>query len=403
MHILIIPSEEYVPKDYPLSGIFQQDQAQALKRAGYTVGVITPQLRLPVSWKYARTMFPLGYRNESDQGIPVLRYTGFFMLPKSVKVKMRTWVEVGKKLYQRYVHLYGKPDVIHAHNALFAGILAFEIGRAWDRPYVLTEHSSVYAQGSIPTSLIPIIKQVYGKAERHIVVSLGLGEVLERTLGSCASGWEWVPNILSRLFEEATLPKKSRSTADSFCFFNAGGLVEVKGHADLLNAFAVAFREREDVLLRIAGDGPLKKDLKALAAQLGVDKQVVFLGEIERSQVVEEMLACDAYVQSSHFETFGLVIIEALACGKPIVSTRTEGPKQLINETNGLLVPLRDISALADALVRVRHQAEKYDKVSIRKGCIDLFGEKAIVNRLTNIYNGVILYRADRLGTGRCI
>ena len=175
-----------------------------------------------------------------------------------------------------------------------------------------------------------------------------------------------------------------------FKFFNAAGLVEVKGHEDLLRAFASAFAGDEKVSLRIAGGGSLRDDLEVLVAQQGIGKQVYFLGEISRGDVVEEMLSCDAYVQSSHYETFGLAIIEAFACGKPVVTTCTEGARQFVNEQNGMTVPVKDIPALAGALSWMRSNAGRYDSHSIRELCLLQFGEKAIVNRLTSIYNGVI-------------
>jgi glycosyltransferase involved in cell wall biosynthesis len=390
LHILIIPSEEYVPDDFPLSGIFQQDQAQALKRAGYKVGVITPQLRLPVSLKFARTVFPPGFRSDDDQGIPVMRYYGYYLIPRMARLKMRVWLRAGKALYKRYVQAYGRPDLVHAHNALYAGTLADAIHAEWGTPYVLTEHSSIYAQGLVPKTLLPEIRSAFARASCRIVVSPSLGDIIGQVLGENVTDWEWVPNIISYIFEDVQPIKMPEKHDQYFRFFNAAGLVEVKGHADLLEAFAQAFRDDENVVLRIAGDGPLMGELKALSSRYGIEKKVFFLGEIKRSDVLAEMLACDAYVQPSRFETFGLAIVEALACGKPVVSTCTEGAKYFINRGNGISVPINDVPSLASAMKQMRLKAREYDDQSILRECINHFGEEAIVNRLTSIYNGVI-------------
>ena len=85
MHILIIPSERYVPLDAPLQGIFQQHQAQALKRAGYKVGVISPELRSLRLLRQGLSGWRTGIRVEDDQGIPVFKYDGWHWIPYIVQ------------------------------------------------------------------------------------------------------------------------------------------------------------------------------------------------------------------------------------------------------------------------------------------------------------------------------
>lgn len=392
MHILIIPSERYVPAGSPLEGIFQQHQAKALSRAGHTVGVLSP----PELWSIhliGRVLkgHPSGIREEIIDGLPVLRCYGW--IPPRISSRwlwLWFWQMAGRRLYAHYVSAYGSPDVIHAHNARFAGILAEQIKREYHIPYVLTEHSSEYARNLIPGDEMKHLASAFRNADARIVVSPGLGAVLERVVGDSSYPWQYIPNILDNKFEYQNIELAANKTHDlEFCFLNVGALVETKGQADLLHAFAARFSGDRTVTLRIGGDGELRPRLEELSSQLGISQQVSFLGELQHEQVLKEMRQCDAYVHSSHYETFGVVVIEALACGKPVVSTTCGGPEYIVKSHNGVLVPVGDIDALGNAMAEMHITADRYDKTLIRQDCIAQYGERAVITQLSQLYRAL--------------
>lgn len=394
MHVLIIPSERYVPQDSPLEGIFQQHQARALKKTGLKVGVLSP----PELWSIrlvGRVLdgHPNGTKVEEIDGIPVFRYYGW--IPPRIsqsRVWLWFWLRAGRSLYQQYVTNFGSPDVIHAHNARYAGILAWRIKQDCHVPYVLTEHSTEYARNLIRDTDFDYIASAFRNADKRIVVSPGLGRVLEKTIGDSVTPWLVIPNILDGKFENLNLGGTvGRKRDKDFHFLNVGILAEKKGQADLLRAFAARFREDKQVKLRIGGDGQLRQSLEDLSDQLDIGNQISFLGELRHEQVLEEMQNCDAYVHSSHYETFGVVIIEALACGKPVVSTICGGPEDIIQSHNGMLVPARDIDSLGNAMAIMRHNAPTYDSLLIRQDCLARFGERAIVSQLSQVYDTINL------------
>jgi glycosyltransferase involved in cell wall biosynthesis len=89
------------------------------------------------------------------------------------------------------------------------------------------------------------------------------------------------------------------------------------------------------------------------------------------------MLAANAFVLASDVESFGVVVIEALACGRPVVVTKSGGPDHLVNSGNGLLIPTRNRAALRDALKEMRRRAHGYDASAIRAEALSLYGPEA--------------------------
>lgn len=392
MHIVIIPSERYGDADEPLAGIFQRDQAKALKRAGLTVGIVAalPRSLRHLRWKNLKS--PRGIERTDDDGIPVYLYQGWRWIPGRFPFLPDRWyVSIGERVFSQYVRDHGLPDLVHAHNALWAGAIAAVLKRRWGVPYVLTEHSSAHLRGTIPSWRKQVVKRALADASACLVVSRALGAALEREYPEVASRWEWVPNLLDRMFEEyACLNKRHTTGASLFRFLSIGSLVPVKNHAGLLKAFAHAFNHDKTVQLRIGGDGPLRRQLEELSWRLGIAKQVVFLGQLTREQVLVEMQLCDAFVLPSYYETFSVVLIEALACGCPIVATACGGPDQIVTEENGLLVPPGDELALAEALKQMRQKAKTYNREAIREKCLARFGEKTVVDQLLRIYSRII-------------
>lgn len=129
---------------------------------------------------------------------------------------------------------------------------------------------------------------------------------------------------------------------------------EKKGIDVLLRAFAHLQHARPDLRLVLAGDGPLRQQLEDLAASLNVRGKVEFRGRQTRSQVGELLRGCEVFVLPSRSEPFGIVLIEAMACGKPVVATTAGGIPEIVeNGKNGLLVQPDDPQALAAALIKV--------------------------------------------------
>lgn len=383
MHILVIPSW-YATADNPVLGSFFREQARALTRAGHRVGMAAPRLRSVREAPTGLLGAMRGIEVVDDEGIATYRLEDVQLLPGLKAANDARWVRAGRRLVERYLADQGAPDVLHAHGVFFGGVIGAAAKRDAGVPLVITEHSTVYARRAFPAFQLEEARDALAEADARVVVSPQLGELMERVVGPQAAPWEWVPNTVDARFLAAERPR--RTPGRPFTFLTVGFLYEKKDVAGLLRAFAAAFGGDAGVRLRIGGEGPESKRLEALSQELGIADKVAFLGKLGREEVLAEMLAADAFVLPSRIETFGVVVIEALATGLPVVATRSGGPECIITEADGLLVPPSDVEALSQALVAMRASVSRYDASDLKRRCAERFGEGAFVSAIERVY-----------------
>ena len=127
-----------------------------------------------------------------------------------------------------------------------------------------------------------------------------------------------------------------------------------------------------------------------MVEQLNLSDKIKLIGLIDREEVVKQLDDCDVFVLPSHYETFGVVLIEALSRGVPVISTYCGGPECIVNESNGILVEPKNVNQLAEALLKMYHHHNDYDKALLRKEVIANYGKAAFYNNVLNIYHSVI-------------
>lgn len=377
LHVLVLPSF-YPSAAKPSAGIFFQDQVLALHRAGVRVGVVHAEMR---------SLRRLGFRalREShfqvrvthEGGVPVLRMHGWNPLAQAV-VGARVWRWETSHLVRQYVRRFGRPDVVHAHNALWAGAAALAAASTLDRPYVITEHSSEF-----------LGEQFCGTRRRAAVTALMgaasvacVSEALANSIVRIVPGVlpVVIPNVVDEQFFD--LPPAPRRRPP-YRFLAIGNLKADKGFDVLLRAFAAEYAGSGDHRLMLGGEGPEGAALRKLAAELGVQAQVEFLGVLSRVAVRNAMHAANALVVSSFRETFGVVLVEALATGLPVVATACGGPNDIVTDDVGLLVPTRDVDALRRGMVCV--SARSWSETVCRRRALVLSGRDTVSARLANL------------------
>ena len=161
-----------------------------------------------------------------------------------------------------------------------------------------------------------------------------------------------VPHLNMSKNNISLLRKKYNLADHEVILTNVGYFNEQKAQDDLLKAFKKVVNQRADIRLFIVGWGRLENKLKNLTKHLGLEQKVIFTGKLTRAQVFGILSITDLFVLSSHWEGFGIVLAEAMALGKPVVSTDTDGSREVVvNRKTGILVPIKNPQVLAEAIL----------------------------------------------------
>lgn len=381
MHVLILPSW-YPLNNEDLNGCFFREQVHALSRTGIQVGVVAPQFR---SLRQGVKAITGSYTTEiwMDNNIPTYFKHGVFCFPKVPYLDLHRWVKAGLKLFEKYIKEQGKPDVVHVHSLLLAGPLALEIYKKYNIPYCVTEHSSTFARKLISDWQWGYLTQAANSSNFCFAVSQALASLLEKKLLN--TEWKILPNLLDNQFSKSSSLFKKK-----YQFCAVARLHPNKGFDILLQAFSIVYKEKPEVKLILGGDGPERENLQKLAKILNIEEAVTFAGALPRENVRLLMAESACFVLSSYVETFGVVVIEALSQGTPVVATKCGGPESIIVSGDGILVEVADTNALAQAMKEVAENPELYDSDSIRQRCLERFSEKAFISRVKEIYKHCI-------------
>ena len=382
----MIPSW-YSIAERPNRGIFFVEQARALHRAGVDVGVVYAEyrsLRLFNLRSLNKSRFQIRYYDED--GIRTMRLHGW-NLGRRFKPGAMLWVHQSNRLVDRYIERFGTPDLLHAQSVLWGGYAAMLAARTYDLPYVITEHSSVFGQDTVSNWQVPYVRDAWSKADLLLVVSRSLADVVQSYLEN-ERQVDVVPNLVDTDF--FNLPPKPR-TNHPFTFLVVSRLEPVKGLSVLLTAFSRQWGGACEVRLVIAGDGSERAHLQSLAQELGIGRQVRFLGALSRASVRDAMWQANVLVLPSLYETFGVVLIEALSTGMPVLATRCGGPGDIVIPSVGWLAEPDDVDSLAGELLLSYQQYDEFSQRSeaIRAYIVCRFGVQAVVKSLLAHYSRV--------------
>ena len=281
-------------------------------------------------------------------------------------------------------------DLIHAQMIYPEGVVAQGLGRRFGVPFVVTEHApwtenwfrsrSLRRQavdaGRASAALLAVSTSV-----RESIVSYGIdpGRVRVTPVG-----------VDTQRFELGPAEARRR---DQVLF--VGWPNYTKGLDVLLDAIAILAERGSPARLLVVG-GALYRDtrlqeekLRRYASSLGLDDRVHFLGPKAQGEVARLMAESAVLVLPSRAESFGAVLVEALACGTPVVGTRSGGPEDIVTPDVGMLVPVGDERALADAIRAVLDDPDRYPPEALRESTITRFGWPSIVARTLDIYREV--------------
>lgn len=246
-------------------------------------------------------------------------------------------------------------DVYHLHFPFPPGEISFLLANI-HKPLVVTYHSDIVRQKTLLRIYEPLLKRFLKRAERIIATSPNY-IITSPYLSEFKDKCEVVPLGIDVEKQKPTpaVKKKASQIRRKYkppIILFVGRLIYYKGVEYLLKAM----KDVEGTLILVGG-GPLKTELHTLASTLGIDKRIIFLPHLDYEDLVAMYYACDLFCLPSieRSEAFGIVLLEAQACGKPVISTEigTGTSYANLDGVTGFVVPPKNEKALAEALNRI--------------------------------------------------
>lgn len=381
--IVFIPSWYYTKKK-KLNGIFFKEQAKAIKDSGKKIVVMYVHIMS------LRELFSnnekLGFSKSYEEGILTYRYNSFNIFPRMYSLYVKYYVHCFSKLIKKIEKDSIEIELLHAQSALLAGEGARINKINKGIPYIVTEHSSKISLNKLYKEDYSLLKSIYDEADIVIAVSKKLKKDIGRF--THREDIKVIPNFTDIESYHDIMEEDTGAKDKEFTFFTLAFLTKNKGMEILIEAFSKLKNSNSRLL--IGGDGLEKDNLIKLVNEKRLSHRVTFLGALNREEALKTMKKADSFVLASRSETFGVVCIEALSQGIPVIVTKCGGPEDIINDDNGILVEVDDVQGLTKAMGNIQDNIHLYDRDKIIDDYKCRFSKKVIVEKILEAYSECI-------------
>ena len=293
-------------------------------------------------------------------------------------------------------------DIVHAHFVYPAGAWALA-AKILNIPIVITSHgwdiqlNRDIGYGARQSKIIAFLTRIILRLiDAHVVVSKSMIRSAIES-GSSTSKVRVIYNGINL----NKFPKSENDVCQHRRFLKEPGfrilylsrLHPKKRPEDLVKAFPRVLKKVPNAMLIIAGKGGEEAKLKKIASKLGVENKIVFTGFVPEHEKWYLLRECDVFVLPSIVEAFGIAVIEAMACGKPVIATNVGPfPEIIRHEATGILVPTCSPKHLAEAIIHLALNPEKRKRMGAmaRKVVEEKFNMKRIASQYLELYQELI-------------
>nr|WP_320161341.1 glycosyltransferase [uncultured Methanoregula sp.] len=315
-----------------------------------------------------------------------------FFLPLDSEYK-----NLGKRYFniiEKYLEMHKiSGDLVHAHFLWPNGYAAIRLKEKFNIPVVVTAHGyDIYDLPFRDSAWREKIKDVLDRSDWIITVSRSNLDCIH-TLGTTTPSWVIPNGFRGDLFfpmDKRSCREKLGLPLDRKIILSIGNLVEEKGQKFLIEAVANLVDHRDDIICILIGRGSLKRDLMARIRSLHLENHFLMAGGKPHNELPLWINACDIFVFPSLKESFGVVQIEAMACGKPVVATFNGGSEEIITPAVGVLIQPGSAGMLTDSIASAF--AASWDEKTIHDYAMDYSWERLSVG-IQQIYEKLIRSR----------
>jgi glycosyltransferase involved in cell wall biosynthesis len=329
-----------------------------------------------VAKEFGFTVIRIWYRNNDVSAKGFGRVIKFF---RYIKATQMGWQLIKKN--------FGMPDVSHVHIFTRPALLAFYLQYKYRIPFMITEHSSHFVH-DLPV-LLPPLKWFAQFAARQACCITAVSKTLQTAMLNFGlrGNYTIVPNVV---FVQESL-EKTIINDEAIIIIAIGGLTDHRKNINgLIDAFIRIHHLIPAAQLNIVRPASNELHSKALISGL-LNKRIFFHDYLSNEEVYKLLLRSSFLIVNSLSETFSMAAAEALACGKPVISTRCGGPEEFIDESSGILIDINDEIQLQEAIIKMCKEFKLYDPEKLQKYAQDHFSVEIVGKKLMGIYEEVLL------------
>ena len=385
MKLFIIPSW-YPTEIHPESGSFFRDRASILQKNGIEIIIGTPVTHS------LKDFFRFSHNNtiqvDINGELPTYLLESINIFPKMEKLFFKRYKKFAITIFNKLLETHGLPDLVMIHSSLWAGGALGEILNKNDIPFVLTEHLKEFLiPNGFSTFQKNIIHNTYSMASQILLSSSPLKNAISKYFNTHKSKLNLLPNPVD---ENVFTLRKVPNINPQFIIVCIS-LFRPEKRIDLvLESFNNLVHSGIKAKLKLIGDGPLKHEIENQIQKLGISDLVELPGYLPQKRIIDELHNSHFLVLPSDIETFGMVLVEAQACGLPVVATDCGGPKDIVTAESGILVTPGSISELAGGMQKLIRSFDEFDPSEIRNSVIQKFGQQSYAESIINITTNLI-------------
>ncbi len=384
IRVLFLP-RWYPHRQDPMPGLFIQRQAEAL----------TPFCDVAVLYVHAENHCPnkLEVEFAEENKVRVMRI--YYQIPSGsfpLLNKLANFYRYYKTQARALKSIQDfHPDLVHAHVLTRMGFIAMRLSTTRNIPYVISEHWSRYFSENDKFNGFfkkMLTRRIVKNAAAILVVSERLKQaMLDHRLKN--KNYQIIPNIIDPgLFRLQFLKHdhEKKTMIHISCFEDRS-----KNISGFLRAVQALSLERRDFHCLMVGEGPDLAEMKELASFLRIiDTFITFTGLKTGNELVDLINQADFLVLSSHYETFGTVVIESLCCGTPVMATPVGIVAEVIHEGNGMIAPGQGEDDLKQTMVKMLEHCRVYDRQKIRDDIAGKYTAENIGKEILKIYQMIL-------------
>lgn len=374
LKILFITSW-YPTEENPVNGVFVREHAKAVSLYNDVVILHLDGYSQKVKGLY-------GFQEKEIEGLPTIRLNyRRFPIPFIKQCAYFNYICTAILGFRKIVKSGFKPDIIHA-NMHTCGVPAVIIGTIFKIPVVISEHYSGFPRKLLSCWEIKKAKFAFERARYILPVSKSLQKAIESY--RIKAKFDVLPNVVDTniFYHDSTVEKKVEIKQ----ILLVALLTPIKGLEYLLPAIKELKNKRQDFLLNIIGDGPNREEFEQLANDLSISDKVIFHGIKTKGEIANFMRKSNFFILPSLWENLPCVLLEAMACGLPIIASNVGGIPEIITNEIGILTEPKNIASLVSAINKMLDECQRYQSAKIADYAVKDFSYHPVALRINTIY-----------------